>query len=515
MSQDLLLAIDVGTQSARAIVFDAAGQMHAKAQESFDPPYVSPQDGWAEQDPEFYWQAVCRAVRGLWDAHGVDPARVRGAALTTQRGTVICLGADRQVLRPAILWLDQRRTEGLGNVPGLWGGLFKLAGVDGTIAQFRADAQGNWLARHAPDMWENTAHFVFLSGYLTMRLTGQLRDSVGCQVGYVPFDYKRHAWARAWDWKWRAAGVRREQLVPLVPVGQPLGAISQPAADSLGMPAGIPLIASAGDKACEVLGSGALAPDVACLGYGTTATINTTSARYVEATRYLPAYPAAVPAHYNTEIQIFRGYWMVSWFKAEFAADERRTARKQGLPTEALLDELVAESPPGAKGLLLQPYWSPGIRDPGPEAKGAIIGFTDSHTRADMYRAILEGIAYALRAGRQRIERRTRTPITSLRVAGGGSQSEAAMQITADIFGMPARRPHVYEASALGAAINAAVGTGMHADYPAAVAAMTHPGTLFNPDPEAMQRYDRLYRKVYSRMYDRLRPLYRDLARAR
>ena len=511
MSAELLLAIDVGTQSARAIVFDAQGAMQAKAQETFEPPYVSPHDGWAEQDPAVYWQAVCRAVRALWDSHGIDPGRVRGIALTTQRGTVICLGADRQVLRPAILWLDQRRTPGLGNVSGPWGWLFKAVGVDGTIAQFRADAPGNWLERQEPKLWADTRHFVFLSGYLTLQLTGEVQDSAGCQVGYVPFDYKRHAWAKAWDWKWQAAGVRAEQLVPLTPVGQPLGALTPAAADALGMPAGVPLIASAGDKACEVLGSGALAPDVACLGYGTTATINTTSARYVEATRYLPAYPAAVPQHYNTEIQIFRGYWMVSWFKAEFAADERRTARKEGLPTEALLDELVANSPPGAKGLLLQPYWSPGIREPGPEAKGAIVGFTDSHTRADMYRAILEGIAYALRAGRERIEARTRTPIRSLRVAGGGSQSEAAMQITADIFGMSAQRPHVYEASALGAAINAAVGVGVHADYTAAVAAMTRPGTTFAPIPDHVALYDRLYRKGYSRMYSRLQPVYREL----
>ena len=511
MSQDQVLAIDVGTQSARAIVFDARGEMLGKAQQVFDPAYTSLQDGWAEQHPETYWQAICAATRPLWAEQGLDPGRIAGIALTTQRGTVICVDEHGAPLRPAILWLDQRRVDDLPPLGGLWGALFKLVGVNDTITQFMADAQGNWLQRAEPELWANTHKFVFLSGYLTRKLTGALVDSVGCQVGYVPFDYKAHAWAKSWDWKWQAAGVPRDKLVPLTPVGQPLGTLSNAAADALGMPAGIPLIASAGDKACEVLGSGALAPDVACLGYGTTATINTTSAKYVEATRYLPAYPAAVPGHYNTEIQIFRGYWMVSWFKDEFAHAERRAARAQGMPTEAMLDELVAQSPPGAKGLLLQPYWSPGIREPGPEARGAIIGFTDSHTRADMYRSILEGIAFALRAGRARIQRRTGVNISQLRVAGGGSQSEAAMQITADIFNMPAQRPHVYEASALGAAMNAAVGVGLHADYTAAVAAMTRPGTRFEPIPEHVALYDRLYRKGYSRMYSRLQPLYREL----
>ncbi|MBR9813796.1 carbohydrate kinase [bacterium] len=511
MSADQVLAIDVGTQSARAIVFDSRGDMLGKAQQVFKPAYQSPKDGWAEQEPAIYWQAVCTATRALWDEQGLDPARVAGISLTTQRGTVICLDKHGEPLRPAILWLDQRRRDDMGKIGGLWGALFKLVGVDDTIAQFMADAQGNWLKQAEPALWARTHKFVFLSGYLTHKLTGKFVDSAGCQVGYVPFDYKAHAWAKSWDWKWQAAGVPRDKLLPLVPVGQQLGPLSSTAAEALGMPAGIPLIASAGDKACEVLGAGALAPDVACLGYGTTATINTTSAKYVEATRYLPAYPAAVPGHYNTEIQIFRGYWMVSWFKDEFADPERRAAQAQGTPTEAMLDELVAQSPPGAKGLLLQPYWSPGIREPGPEAKGAIIGFTDSHTRADMYRSILEGIAFALRAGRARIQRRTGITVSQLRVAGGGSQSEAAMQITADIFNMPAQRPHVYEASALGAAINAAVGVGLHADYAIAVAAMTRPGTVFNPIPDHVALYDRLYRKGYSRMYKRLQPLYREL----
>jgi ribulose kinase len=138
-------------------------------------------------------------------------------------------------------------------------------------------------------------------------------------------------------------------------------------------------------------------------------------------------------------------------------------------------------------GLTLQPYWSPGIREPGVEAKGAMIGFGDVHTRAHIYRAILEGLAYALRQGMEKIEKRSKVSIKRLRVAGGGSQSDAAMQLTADIFGLPAERPHVYEASGLGAAICCAVGLGLHADFPTAIAAMTRVGAVFMPRPEAQQ----------------------------
>src|SRR5690606_11445233 len=175
------------------------------------------------------------------------------------------------------------------------------------------------------------------------------------------------------------------------------------------------------------------------------------------------------------------GYWLVEWFKREFAAEEVQRAERQGVAAEALFDELLDQSPPGALGLMLQPFWNPGVRFPGPEAKGAILGFGDAHDRAQLYRAIVEGIAYALKDGQERLQQRNRSPVRELRVSGGGSQSDRILQITADIFDLPVVRPHTFETSGLGAAINAAVGTGLYPDHERAVAAMTHPGPRFEP----------------------------------
>jgi sugar (pentulose or hexulose) kinase len=199
---------------------------------------------------------------------------------------------------------------------------------------------------------------------------------------------------------------------------------------------------------------------------------------------------------------------MVSWFKQEFGLREMRIAQERDIEPEDLFDDLVHNVPPGSHGLVLQPFWSPGLRFPGPEARGAIIGFSDVHTRAHLYRAILEGLAYALREGAERTAKKSRIPITELRVAGGGSQSRAALQLTADIFGLPTSRPHVYEASGLGAAIDLAVGVGLHPDFATAVAEMTHVKDTFEPDPENQEIYDGLYQRVYLRMYKKLRPLY-------
>ncbi len=204
---------------------------------------------------------------------------------------------------------------------------------------------------------------------------------------------------------------------------------------------------------------------------------------------------------------------MVSWFKHEFGLRETRIAEERGVEPEALFDELVQAVPPGSEGLVLQPYWSPGLRHPGPEARGAIIGFSDVHTRAHIYRAILEGLAYALRQGKELTEKRSGVPITDLRVAGGGSQSDAAMQLTADVFSMTAARPSLYEASGLGAAIVAAVGAKLHSDFKTAVSTMTRLGGRFEPNARTHEIYDELYHGVYLKMYNRLRPLYRILRR--
>jgi len=513
VSRDLILAIDNGTQSLRALLFDPQGTLLAKARVPLEPPYLSEQPGWAEQPPDIYWAALCRACQLLWqetETAGLGDVRGRlaGVSLTTQRGTVVNVDRDGRPLRPAMLWLDQRRTYGLKRVGGLWGLAFALSGMTETVAYLQAEAEANWIRAQQPEIWGQTHKYLFLSGYLTHKLTGRFVDSAGCQVGYVPFDYKHLKWCAPSDWKWQAVPMDPAVLPDLIPQGAPLGEITPGAAEATGIPVGLPLIAAAADKACEVIGAGCLEPHIGCLSYGTTATINTTHRRYIEVIPMIPPYPAAIPGAYSLEIQVFRGYWMVNWFKHEFGQLEQALADEQGTAAETQFDALVKDVPPGSMGLILQPYWSPGLKEPGPEAKGAIIGFGDVHTRAHFYRAILEGLAYALRDGMERIDRRSKTPVTELRVSGGGSQSDAAMQITADVFGLPTARPHLYETSGLGAAIVAAVGLGLHPDFAAAVAAMTRVGQTFAPDPAAHAVYNGLYERAYKPMYGRLKPLY-------
>ena len=173
-----------------------------------------------------------------------------------------------------------------------------------------------------------------------------------------------------------------------------------------------------------------------------------------------------------------------------------------------LFEKLVEEIPPGSMGLMLQPYWTPGIKTPGLKPKGQLSGLAMFIPGPIFTAPFYEGLAYALREGKERIEKRSRIPITSLRVSGGGSQSPSALQITADLFGLPTAKPHLYETSGLGAAIDAAVGLKLHADFKTGVKAMTRIGEVYEPNRENHKLYDALYHDVYKKMYKRLKPLY-------
>ncbi len=507
---DTLLALDNGTQSVRALLFDRNGNLLCKAQVKFDPVYHAAQPGQAEQSADYYWECLVRAVRGLW-MQGARPADVVAVSLTTQRGSVVPVDRDGQALRPVMLWLDQREAAQMPPLSLHWRAAFRARGASETLAHLCRQAESNWLYEQEPSTWRRMHKFLLLSGYLTHRLTGQFRDAVAAQVGYVPFDFRRQQWSRRFDWKWQALRLERRHLPELVPAGGELGVISAEAAAATAIPQGLPLFAAGADKACEVLGSGCLDPRLGALSFGTTATINTLRRDYVEVTPLLPPYPAPVPGHYCTEVQTLRGFWMVNWFREQFGAEDVARARLENIPVEAVFERHLQATPAGNLGLLLQPYWSPGVREPGREAKGALIGFGDVHGREHVYRAIIEGLMYALRQSKERIERRAHVKIRSLRVSGGGAQSEGVVQIAANVFGLPVERPHTTETSGLGAAICAAVGLGLQPDFRSAVAGMTRISATVQPDYAAQALYEQLFTRVYRPLYTQLQPLYQEI----
>lgn len=508
-SSSQFLTIDCGTQSIRAMVFDEHGELLAKTQISLGE-YDAPRPGWSEQRPEFFWEQLCLVCQQLWQEF--EPDGISGVAITTQRCTVINLDSNGEPLRPAISWLDQRQAQQPPRLPLLDNAL-RAIGLHQPLAHLKREAKSNWIAEQQAAVHQNTRHFLMLSGYLNYRLTGQFHDATASQVGYIPFDYKALDWAKPGSWRYRALSLQRQQMPTLYRAAQQLGSVSEAAAQATGIPQGLPVFAAGSDKACEVLGSGCTDEHTGAISYGTTATFNINSRRYFEAQALQPAYPAVMPNHYNVESMVHRGYWMVSWFKQEFGLHEQQLAAQQNIAAEVLFDDLLRQVPAGAMGLVLQPYWSSGANSEGPEAKGAMIGFGDVHTRAHIYRAIIEGIGFALREGKQRIEKRGKLKIRRLRVSGGGSQSDEILQITANLFNLPVERPHTYETSGLGAAMATAVGIGVYPDFEAAAQAMVRVERTFMPQTDQVEIYEQLFQQVYRRLYKQLHPSYRAIRR--
>ncbi len=509
-NKDYVIVIDAGTQSIRAAIIDMKGEIvHIERIEI--EAYFSEKAGYAEQDADYLWGKLCESTQKLMEKSTIPKNQLKGLSITTQRGSVVNIDKDGQTLRPAIIWLDQRKAK-VGKWPG---GILKkalqLINLHESISHAIKDGESNWIQQNQEEIWKKTHKFLYLSGFFNYRITGEYKDSIGNMVGYMPFNYKKQKWADPGSLNGKMFPIDQEKLAELVHPSQPIGHITEEAAQQTGLPQGLTVIAAAADKACEVLGSGCYSPEIACLSYGTTATIETVNKKYTEVIRFFPSYPSAIPHHFNTEVMIYRGYWMIKWFKEEFGHKEIELAKKTEKNPEELFDEMIENIPPGSMGLTLQPYWSPGVKIPGIEAKGAIIGFGDVHTRAHLYRSILEGLTYALKEGADLTQKRTGVKIKKLRVSGGGSQSKNALQMTADIFNLPVEKPHTFETSALGAAINCAVGLKLHPNFETAIEQMCSVSEVFMPNKNNTALYKKLYHSVYKKMYGRLKPLYKDI----
>jgi len=504
----LILTFDCGTQSIRALLVDKSGNIAAKEQIAFVP-YYSLQPGYAEQKPSVYVDTLKEVSRRMHRNYPELVERISAVTITTIRDTCICVDEKVQPLRDVIVWLDQREAKCEKPLPLLSRVAFSLVGMSEALEDQRKITKSNWIKENEPEVWAKTYKYLLLSGYLVYQLTGQLIDSAASQVAHIPFDYKNNCWYEPSNIKYPIFDVEFDKLQDIVPPGSILGTISKAVSEEYLIKEGLPLIATASDKACETLGCGVLDNDLASLSFGTTATIQTTLRKYVEPQQFMPAYPGAVKGTYNPEIQVYRGFWMVSWFKKEFAEKEVAQAPAYGLSPEELLNRRLREIPPGSDGLILQPYWAPMLKQP--EAKGSIIGFSSEHTRIHIYKAIIEGIGYGLIEGMENLEKSSKQPINGLTVSGGGSQSEEICQITADMFGKPVHKIQTYEACGLGSSMVAFVSLGVYKDYHEAIANMVHYTKTFAPNPEVHKIYRNLYERIYKRIYKQLRPLYREL----
>lgn len=503
--EPLALTFDLGTQSLRAVLVDPTGSIVSYVQKKFERTYVSPKPGQAEQDADFFWYAIVSASRELKEKSGADWERVVCVSLTTVRDSIVLIDKDGVPVRPLILWLDKRETE----MPPLSfkdRAIFAAVGMTKAVELTRKISAVNYLRHCEPENFARADKVVFLSTYLNMKLCGHVVDSTASVIGHLPYDNKNRRWLTPRDQNYVIFPVEGEKLADLVEPGEVMGKITSQCARETGIKEGLPLIATGSDKACETLGLSCTTPEKAAVSFGTTATISYTIDRYVEPQRFFPAYASPIRGHYHPEIQIYRGYWLISWFKKEFAEKEVKEALKLGVSAEDLLNRRLKEIPPGSNGLVFQPYFTPNFSMP--NTRGAVIGFSEVTTRIHLYRAIIEGINFALMEGAFSLEKKMKTKTEGIYVAGGGSRSHEICQITSDMFGLPLYRAQSHETGVIGSAAVAFQSVGVYETVEDGIDKMVHITETFTPDMKNHAVYMRLYNEVFEKIFKKLKPLY-------
>lgn len=502
------LAIDCGTRGIRAVVYDQKGRelvIHEKEYTG----YFSLKPGYCEASGTMFWNDLCEVVHRLKLEEPEIFKMIAGLTVSCQRDTATILDKNGETIRDFILWMDRRELEKPIPAPGIWDQLFKIAGKTDFVASFNKGTHGHWIKVNEPELWQKASYYCLLSTYFIGKLTGKVLDCRSDIAGHLPFNYRKKEWCESKEIVAQIVQIERDLMPELVDSCQILGRITAKAAEETGLPEGLPVIGSGTDKGCETIGVGCLSSDTASVSLGTQATVETTSKAYFELVKFYPPFPSVDPEAYNPEITVYRGFWMMKWFVENFAQTEKMLCESRGENVLDYLNGKLKDVPAGAGGLILHPYW--GMESFKPEAKGSIIGFSEATNKYHLYRAVIEGIGFALREGMAVIEKKSGVKIKRVGLSGGGAVSDEICEIYADLFGRETYRVQTTSTTGLGAAMAVFTGLGIYPDLEKAGQNMVHYQKSWQPDPEISKIYDALYEKVYAPAYERFQPLYQML----
>jgi xylulokinase len=481
-----VLGIDISTTATKAVVLDDSGAVVGIgiAEYGFD----SPQPLWSEQDPRLWWDGTIAAVRSVLASTGVAPADIEAVGLTGQMHGAVLLDDVGVVLRPAILWNDQRTAAECDAIRDAVGAarLIEITGND-ALTGFTAPKLV-WVRDHEPTVWDRIAHILLPKDFVRHRLTGEYALDKADGAGTILFDLA----ARDWSPEVVAAlGIDAGWLPPTFEGSVVTGAITADAAEATGFRAGTPVVAGAGDQAANAVGVGAVTPGVVALSLGTSGVIFATTETPLRDPRgQVHAFCHGVPDRWHLMTVMLSAAGSLRWF---------RDALAPGVD----FGELVApasEVPAGSDGLLFLPYLT-GERSPhaDPLARGAFVGLTVSHDRRHLTRSVLEGVAFGLRDGLDQMLATGMPAPSQVRASGGGTASPLWRQILADVLRAEIATVDTTEGAAYGAGVLAAVGAGWFESVEAATDAWVHatpaatPGDDAGPYAEAHALYRELY----------------------
>ena len=490
------LGIDVSTTATKALLVDGAGRVAGTETTAYE--FQTPRPLWSEQDPALWWEGAVNSIRRLLARRDIAGSAVAAIGLSGQMHGLVLLDAAGTVLRPAILWNDQRTAAQCDVIRQRVGRerLIQITGND-ALAGFTAP-KIMWVREHEPEVYARARHLLLPKDYVRYRLTGEYALDRAGGAGTLLFDLEQRTWSEEMV---AALEIPRAWLPPTYEGPQITGRVSEAAAAASGLRAGTPVVAGGGDQAAQAVGAGAVEPGLVALTLGTSGVVFApTEAPLIEAEGRLHAFCHALPDRWHLMGVMLSAAGSLQWYRDTLAP-------------QASFDELVAEAgevPPGSEGLFFLPYLT-GERTPypDPDARAGWIGLTRRHGRPHMTRAVLEGVAYGLKDNFRLVQETGLGQILQVRVSGGGARSALWRQILADVLNTELVTVNTTEGAAFGAALLAATGAGA---FPAvATACKTVVQVTGRTEPgQDVARYGDNY-LVYRELYPALRDTFHEI----
>lgn len=496
-----LIGLDIGTSGCKAIVFSADGAPLSGASREY--PIDIPQPTWAEQDAELVWSRACEVLREA--IAGAGPGEpIAALGLSVQGEAVIPVDADGNALRPAMLGMDNRTGDQNRWLADNLGAeyLFERTGMP--IHTVNTLPKLLWLKDHAPDIWARAHRFLLYEDFLINKMTGTAAISRCLASRTQAYDLLDDRWSPQ---ILAAIDLDPVRLAPVHPSGTAVGRMHALLVRELGL-AEPPLVVTGGhDQACGALGAGLTRAELAGVSTGTAEVVELAMAtpvlNHVLRRGNISVYAHVVPGLYLAMVLNQSGGLVLRWYRDTFCRAEVQQAEREGA---SAYDLILGDASPGPSPLIVLPHLS-GSGTPwfDTASKGAVLGLTFGTTRADVAKAILEGLTFELRVNLDLLQEGG-VVINELRAIGGGARSDLWLQLKADILGLPVVAPAVTEAACLGAALLAGVGAGIYPDVTGAAARIFKPVRTFQPDPERRALYDQRY-AVYRTVYPAVAPI--------
>ncbi len=506
--QQFLLGIDLGTSGTKTVLFDLEGR--AIASRTAEYPLYQRRNGWAEQDPEDWWQAAVSTIQGVLRDSGIHPRQIAGVGISGQMHGLVMLDSQGRVLRHSILWCDGRTGQECREITEAVGEQ-KLIGITANPALTGFTAgKILWVRRHEPEIYQQCRHILLPKDYLRYRLTGEYATEVSDASGMTLLDVKNRCWS---DEVLQILEIEKDWLGKMYESVEITGTVTAEAAQCTGLAVGTPVVGGAGDNAAAAIGTGTVSAGKAFTTIGTSGVIFAHSDTVaIEPQGRVHAFCSAVPGKWTVMSCTLSSGLSLRWLRDTCCAEELREAERLGVDPYEVMGTLAQNSPIGANRLLFLPYLM-GERSPilDEKARGSFFGLSASHTRGDLIRAVMEGVVYSQKQCLEVLQGMGVCPDTMM-ACGGGARSQFWRQMLSDVYGCPVTTSSAaLEGPALGVAILAGVGTGVYDSVESACSRIVKPDTVLQPDREAGKAYEPYY-KLYTQLYPALKDACSQLA---